>query len=394
MKKDKNMRNILSVGCFLLVFVGMLSNISAQYTEADMRAYVEQYKDVAMEKMKQYKIPASITLAQGIFESACGKSRLATDGNNHFGIKCHTDWEGDTILIDDDELQECFRKYDSVAASYTDHSLFLTTRKRYANLFSLDILDYPGWARTLKADGYATNPQYADRLISLIERFDIARLDTLCLEQQGITVPKPVVEKHDCAPQLQSEQKPVPAKQPMTQSVAHVNVNKPAERPKIEYVNKSHVDAPPAQNPVSQQPTSNTRIQTSGKFKVFTADQDYPAVASPFTYRKVFTNNNTYFVVAEPGDTYEKIATDVQVSAANLRRFNDAGKDGQPVEKEIVYIELKAKHNDVKVHIVESGETLRYIAQRYAVQLSYIFKYNGMNDQSIIQPGNQIWLKH
>ena len=129
------MRNILSVGCFLLVFVGMFSNISAQYTEADMRAYVEQYKDVAMEKMKQYKIPASITLAQGIFESACGKSRLATDGNNHFGIKCHTDWEGDTILIDDDELQECFRKYDSVAASYTDHSLFLTTRKRYANLF-------------------------------------------------------------------------------------------------------------------------------------------------------------------------------------------------------------------------------------------------------------------
>ena len=383
------------VGFVWIVLAGLtLNRAAAQYTEADMRAYVEQYKDVAMEKMKQYKIPASITLAQGIFESACGKSRLATDGNNHFGIKCHTDWVGDTILIDDDELQECFRKYDSVAASYTDHSLFLTTRKRYANLFSLDILDYPGWARTLKADGYATNPQYADRLISLIERFNIARLDTLCLEQQGITVPKPVVEKHDCALQLQSEQKPVPAKQPMTQSVAHVKVNKPAERPKIEYVDKSHVDAPPAQNPVSQQPTSNTRNQTSGKFKVFTADQDYPAVASPFTYRKVFTNNNTYFVVAEPGDTYEKIATDVQVSAANLRRFNDAGKDGQPVEKEIVYIELKAKHNDVRVHVVESGETLRYIAQRYAVQLSYIFKYNGMNEQSIIQPGNQIWLKH
>jgi LysM repeat protein len=171
-------------------------------------------------------------------------------------------------------------------------------------------------------------------------------------------------------------------------------VNKPAERPKIEYVDKNRVDAPTTQNSVSQQPTHNTLIQTSGKFKVFTADQDYPAVASPFTYRKVFTNNNTYFVVAEPGDTYEKIATDVQVSAANLRRFNDAGKDGQPVEKEIVYIESKAKHNDVKVHIVERGETLRYIAQRYAVQLSYIFKYNGMNDQSIIQPGNQIWLKH
>lgn len=385
------------VGCVWMVLAGLtLNRASAQYTEADMRAYVEQYKDVAMEKMKQYKIPASITLAQGIFESACGKSRLATEGNNHFGIKCHENWVGDTILIDDDELQECFRKYDSVAASYTDHSLFLTTRKRYANLFALDILDYPAWARTLKADGYATNPQYADRLISLIERFNIARLDTLCLEQQGIMVPKPVVETHGHASQPEPEQKTVPASQPMTQSVAHVKVNKPAERPKLEYVDKNRSDA---QGTTPEQTQNNNPKPQEipapiGKFKVFTADQDYPAVASPFTYRKVFTNNNTYFVVAEPGDTYEKIATDVQVSAADLRRFNDAGKDGQPVEKEIVYIELKAKHNDVRVHVVERGETLRYIAQRYAVQLSYIFKYNGMNEQSIIQPGNQILLKH
>ena len=386
-----NKKQSIGICCLLFCVAWLIPACGlAQYTEADMRAYVEQYKDVAMEKMKQYKIPASITLAQGIFESACGKSRLATEGNNHFGIKCHENWAGDTILIDDDELQECFRKYDSVAASYTDHSLFLTTRRRYANLFALDILDYAAWARTLKADGYATNPQYADRLISLIERFNIARLDTLCLEQQGITIPKPVVETHCNASLPQPEQKPVPAKQPLTQSVAHVNVNKPAERPKIEYIDKNRVDA---QGATQEQPqtTSPTPV---GKFKVFTADQDYSAVASPFTYRKVFTNNNTFFVVAEPGDTYEKIAADVQVSAANLRRFNDAGKDGQPVEKEVVYIESKAKHNDAKVHVVEQGETLRYIAQRYAVQLSYIFKYNGMNEQSIIQPGNQILLKH
>jgi len=385
------------VVCVWMVLGSLTMNqAAAQYTEADMRAYVEQYKDVAMEKMKQYKIPASITLAQGIFESACGKSRLATEGNNHFGIKCHENWAGDTILIDDDELQECFRKYDSVAASYTDHSLFLTTRRRYANLFALDILDYPAWARTLKADGYATNPQYADRLISLIERFNIARLDTLCLEQQGITVPKPVVETHDYASQTQSEQKPVPAKQPMTQSVAQVNVNKPAERPKIEYVDKHRTEAQGEAREQTQKPNNepNPNNTPIGKFKVFTADGDYPTGASPFTYRKVFTNNNTYFVVAEAGDTYEKIATDVQVSAANLRRFNDAGKDGQPVEKEIVYIESKAKNNDAKVHVVARGETLRYISQRYAVQLHYIFKYNNLDDNSIIQPGNQILLKH
>ncbi len=384
------MKNVLHLGCFLLVFIGMFPIVSAQYTEADIREYIAQYQDIAIEKMKQYKIPASITIAQGVFESACGKSRLAVEGNNHFGIKCHTDWTGDTILIDDDQLQECFRKYDSVAASYTDHSLFLTTRKRYANLFDLNIMDYEAWARTLKADGYATNPQYADRLISLIERFDIARLDTLCMEQQGIMVA--------------SRQKTVAdnstASQPDTPSV-------PTERPKIEYTGKNRTDA---QGIVREQ-TQNTIVEThnnasppnnktnpnntpAANLKVFTADSDYPMGDSPFTYRKVFSNNNTFFVVAEKGDTYEKIALDVQVSASSLRRFNDVGKGVQPVEKEIVYIESKAKSNDRKVHVVERGETLRYIAQRYAVQLDYIFKYNNMNGKSVIQPGDQIMLKH
>lgn len=392
------------VGCVWMVLASLtLNRATAQYTEADMRAYIVQYQDVAMEKMKQYKIPASITIAQGIFESACGKSRLATEGNNHFGIKCHTDWTGDTILIDDDELQECFRKYDSVAASYNDHSLFLTTRKRYANLFALDILDYPAWARTLKADGYATNPQYADRLISLIERFNIARLDTLCLEQQGIKVERPqktVVETQDNAP-LQNTTSVLEKIVDSIQSKQIPPPHKPHARPKVEYANKNHTDSPVETNNYASLPNNasnpnNTPKQQeipAGKFKVFTIDRDYPSGASPFTYRKVFTNNNTFFVVAESGDTYEKIAADVQISVANICHFNDAGKDGQPVENEVVYIESKAKNNDLKVHVVERGETLRYIAQRYAVQLEYVFKYNGMNEKTIIQPGDQILLK-
>jgi flagellum-specific peptidoglycan hydrolase FlgJ len=135
--------------------------------------------------MAEYKIPASITLAQGIFESACGTSRLATHANNHFGIKCHKEWEGDTIRHDDDERQECFRKYTRAEESYNDHSQFLISRPRYANLFTLNVLDYKAWAHGLKAAGYATNPQYADRLISLIERFDLARQDTICMQLFG-----------------------------------------------------------------------------------------------------------------------------------------------------------------------------------------------------------------
>jgi len=132
--------------------------------------------------MVEYKIPASITLAQGIFESGSGTSRLATEANNHFGIKCKAEWTGETIKHDDDEAQECFRKYGKVEDSYNDHSLFLTTRPRYAKLFTLDIMDYKGWARELKAAGYATNPQYPDRLISLIERFNLAKQDTIAMQ--------------------------------------------------------------------------------------------------------------------------------------------------------------------------------------------------------------------
>jgi flagellum-specific peptidoglycan hydrolase FlgJ len=140
---------------------------------------------IAIQKMVEYKIPASITLAQGIFESACGTSRLAIEGNNHFGIKCHKEWEGETIKHDDDELQECFRKYKQPEDSYNDHSQFLITRPRYAKLFTLDVMDYQGWAHGLKAAGYATNPQYANKLIGLIERFDLARQDTICMQLFG-----------------------------------------------------------------------------------------------------------------------------------------------------------------------------------------------------------------
>lgn len=344
------MKRRLDIKALMLSFLMLPCMLFAQYSEKDIYAYIDQYKDVAIKKMTEYKIPASITIAQGIFESACGKSHLAIDGNNHFGIKCHNDWTGDTILIDDDELQECFRKYTTVDESYTDHSLFLTQRKRYANLFELDVMDYSGWARMLKQDGYATNPQYAEKLISLIERYHIARLDTLCMMGGNLTEHKTV----EARPQVltQVPQKEVPAKKQESKA-------------------------------------------SGSSMKVFTAiGSDYPIGNSPFSYRKVFENNHTFFVIAQKNDTYEKIAGDVQVAASNLRKFNDVLNGGQPIENEIVYIEAKAKNNTNRVHIVQSGETLRYIAQRYGVQLHYILKYNMLDENSIIHPGDQILLRH
>ena len=138
--------------------------------------YINQYKDLAIEQMRKYRIPASITLAQGVFESGAGRSELARKGNNHFGIKCHG-WHGRTVHADDDERNECFRAYDNAYQSYEDHSRFLVNGQRYRKLFSLSTTDYKGWARGLKAAGYATNPRYADKLIELIELYKLHQYD-------------------------------------------------------------------------------------------------------------------------------------------------------------------------------------------------------------------------
>lgn len=142
----------------------------------DYVAYINQYKDIAIEQMRKYRIPASITLAQGLLESGAGKSELARKSNNHFGIKCHS-WDGKRTYHDDDEKGECFRVYKSVRDSYEDHSIFLATGSRYAFLFKFSETDYVNWARGLKRAGYATSPTYADKLIEIIERYDLDRFD-------------------------------------------------------------------------------------------------------------------------------------------------------------------------------------------------------------------------
>ena len=160
-----------------------LFSISSMASWAQMRwnqtyqLYINQYKDLAIREMLQYRIPASITLAQAVFESGAGRSRLARLGNNHFGIKCH-DWTGRTIAEDDDALGECFRAYDHPLQSFEDHSKFLVNSSRYRKLFSLSMQDYRGWAHGLKACGYATNPRYAYKLIELIELYKLYVYDS------------------------------------------------------------------------------------------------------------------------------------------------------------------------------------------------------------------------
>lgn len=156
--------------------------------------YITKFKDIAMDNMKVYGIPASIVLAQGILESGAGRGDLAVTANNHFGIKCHEGWTGESVKHDDDAAQECFRKYDNVSESYKDHALFLTGRSRYSKLFDCSKGDYKAWARGLKAAGYATDPKYPDKLISYIQRYKLHQYDDQVLEVDYVLKSNQMIE--------------------------------------------------------------------------------------------------------------------------------------------------------------------------------------------------------
>lgn len=171
-------------GILKLLVLGVLFTLfTSTIVAADKRRntfyddYIEKYKDLSISHMKKYKIPASITLAQALLESGAGRSSLTTRSNNHFGIKCHNGWKGESVIAADDTPNDCFRKYKKAEDSFDDHSRFLTEKQRYNDLFSLDITDYRGWARGLQKAGYATDKAYANKLIKLIEDYELYKYD-------------------------------------------------------------------------------------------------------------------------------------------------------------------------------------------------------------------------
>lgn len=161
----------------LLPITGGVQAVAQPKWNSAYQAYIDEYADLAVDQMKRYGVPASITLAQALLESGAGRSTLATKGNNHFGIKCHG-WTGRTIAVDDDKRNECFRAYKSVKDSYEDHSTYLASGQRYRDLFKLKVTDYKGWAHGLKRAGYATNPKYATLLIDIIELYGLDKYDS------------------------------------------------------------------------------------------------------------------------------------------------------------------------------------------------------------------------
>ena len=315
----------------MLVFLLLPLSLWAQRITPE--EYIQTYKDIAMREMRDHKIPASITLAQGLLESGAGNSALAREAKNHFGIKCHKGWTGKTYYMDDDAKDECFRKYKNAEESFRDHSEFLRGRSRYAALFDLEITDYRGWAKGLKAAGYATNPKYAQLLIDRIELYDLTKYDKIALGLMADDNQLPDIAPEDELLEL---------------------AYSPTNRAAFELVD-------------------------------MTADK-----------RFIYENNGVCFVYAKEGETPEQLAKEFGVKFKKFCDYNLLRRPDEMVfhSGDVVYLaKLKNKNWKAKKHTVEEGETLRDIGLRYAVKPNRILKMNGLKEGERVSKGQVLWLR-
>lgn len=314
-----------------IVTVIVLSFLSitlwAQSRNAAYEAYIEEYRYIAIEQQRKHAIPASITLAQALLESGAGKSELATKANNHFGIKCTSDWAGKTYRYSDNRANECFRKYADVADSYEDHSLFLK-RKRYESLFALSVKDYKGWARGLRECGYATDPKYPSKLINIIELYE---LDKLTSDRSLINSAADSKKKASTS----------------------------AEDTKIAFV--------------EQEPKL-------GQDQV----EDYPM--PPMEELELFHNhrsgkrNGVRYIIAGPTETFASLALFLNMHERTLRKYNDALDTRELREGDMVYIYPKKNRAERRypTYYFRGDDTAWDIAQRYGIKLKSLYELNGI----------------
>ena len=325
----------------LALFLGL--TVSAQREPGSpQERYINRYASIAVNEMYRTGVPASITLAQGIIESRSGQSALAVEGNNHFGIKCHTSWKGKTMLADDDRKDECFRVYDSAEESFRDHSDFLRYRDRYKFLFDFPTTDYKSWAYGLKQAGYATDPSYASKLIRCVEDYNLARYDRM-------TVAEALAE------------------------------------------GGTEAEEPVASDEMDGIPDSPLKIEAGEIFRG-KAGEEYRFSLS----RTLYSRNGVPFVYAIEGETYATIAKANHLLLREILKFNDLPGGGELHAGDIVYLEPK-KSKTVrgldKYIVGEEGETFHGICQRFAVKEKAIRKLNGLPADYQPREGDELLLR-
>ncbi len=317
------------LSAILFLFTALSFQLAAQ--RITRQEYIDQYKDAAIESMRTHGIPASITLAQGCLESGDGNSDLATKANNHFGIKCHKDWNGPTYYKKDDEVgKSCFRKYKNAEQSFKDHSDFLRYRDRYAFLFDLEITDYKGWCHGLKKAGYATAPDYAQKLIKIIEDYQLYRFDR--------EVTNKASKKKDYLP-------PSPSK------LQEIMVLKPSK--------------------------ASSLYRHSFSRTIYLKNNVPYILAS---------NLDTYESIAHEYGLFKS-----ELLAYNDLKKDETLVPGTIV---YLQAKKNKAPRHLEIHIVVEGDTYYDIAQRYGIKLKRLLKYNNAKAGDIIYPGDEIYLRH
>ena len=331
----------------VLLFASLASrNSFAQQQDLVVIEYINKYKELAIEEMQRTGIPASIKLAQGIHETSAGTSDLVRKSNNHFGLKCKTEWTGMTVKHTDDAPNECFRKYESSADSYKDQSNYLKKSPRYASLFDLDPTDYKAWAYGLKKAGYATNPKYTQVLIKLIEDYDLQDYTMIALGKLK-SGQETLAKNHGKIPEKNSgEEKPVVM---------------PAEPEVVVYSKKET-----KKDVVERKPE-----YPDGEFKI----------------------NETRVIYAKRGTSYLSIAEKYSIPLARIFEFNEMKVQESVDKDQLIYIMRKRKTGLNEQHIVRPGETLADIAQVEALRIESLLEYNFL--QSNMQPavGSVLYLR-
>ena len=346
----------------IIILLVISSALHAQREKAE--AYVAKYKDLAIAEMQRTGIPASITLAQGILESQYGESDLAKNANNHFGIKCKTEWTGQRTYHDDDLKKECFRVYESAEDSYKDHSNFLMTREWYAFLFDLEATDDKGWAYGLKRAGYATEKDYPQRLLKLIDDYQLQQYSLIALGMPTNNTNKTFAKNS-------KKQRVINQTEPSSNSMI---------APSAEVVKKTIEATEPEEN--------NETVVVEKKQE----GSDDVKKVSPYP-PDVFTINHSKVIYAEAGVSFLSIANKYDISLSRLLEFNELSEMDILTTDQLIFLEKKLKKGATDFHVTSSNESLTLISQKEGVRLESLLEYNKMKKDAVIRQGDKIYLR-
>lgn len=352
--------------------------LSALAQSSPQQQYIDKWAPTAVREMYRSGVPASITLAQGFLESRYGLSILAADGNNHFGIKCHKDWTGKRQFHDDDEKGECFRVYDSAEESFRDHSDFLRYRDRYKFLFELETTDYKGWAHGLKKAGYATDPNYAAKLIKYIEDYKLYEYDRMTVsevEKEALELSSGVAGVKTEAPETSAAK--VDRKTGKTAGKAYRKASK-AEKRASRKVRAETDEVIPDRIPDSPLSIEEPKKLDKSQLEEFRFSLS----------REMYSRNGVPYVKSIDGETYSSIALQNGLFLKEILKFNDLKADEALLPGTIVYLQAKKRQSEKgldKFIVDDDSQTLRDICQRFGVKMSSVCKMNGFD--SHYQPG-------